>query len=118
MSLLTAVAVDCIIPRNSYKTLRFQIVDFDTGEWYSLVDHEVIMTVGADEVLVKSGNIFNASNGQVAFEFEPDDTKDLLARSYHADILIRDANSKLYWSGWSGTIAVVPFLSGEVENNE
>lgn len=118
MSLITAVAVDCIIPRNSYKDLRFQIINFDTGDNYNLINHEVTMTVGAGEVLVKNGIIVNASEGMVKFEFEPNDTRDLLARSYHADILIRDEDSDMYWPGWSGTIAVVPFLSGEVESNE
>ena len=119
MSLLTAVAVDCIVPRNTYKTLRFQILDYDTGNAYDLTGHEVILSMDSsragDGELVKYGSIFNASGGSVQFEFEPDDTKDLLARAYVADILVRDTTSELYWPGWSGSIAVVPFLKGVEE---
>ena len=117
MSLITAVAVDCIIPRNSNKTLRFQIIDLDTGTSYNLTGHTVIMTLGttrsADGALVKPGTVVSPTLGTIMFEFVPEDTKDMLARSYDADILIKDTNTSMYWPGWSGTIAVTPFLIGE-----
>lgn len=111
MSLLTAVAVDCIIPRGKNRDINFTIYDEDTNNVYDLTGHTVYMSLSRSRVtevslLYKEATIISAVGGQVTFKFSPADTKDLMVRSYDADILLKDATDN-EWPAFQGTVAIV-----------
>jgi len=117
MSLLTASSVDCTIPRGTYAIIRFEVYD-EYDNHYNLDDHTTTlyfyecMTTGKP-VIVKEGNIFNAELGRVYFEFEPEDTKDLMVRSYDVGLIVKDSGLKEYWAAYDGNIAVIQAPGGE-----
>lgn len=119
MSLLTAVAVDCVIPRGLNKTVNFTIFDLDLGGEYDLTDHTVTLYLSTSRtqppVVEKAGEIFNAATGSVRFNFTPEETGALLTRSYEGDLLVKDSNSGEMWAGWDGKIAITPFAVLEEE---
>ena len=113
MSLLTAVAVDCVIPRGTHKTLRFQIKDLDIGADYDLTGHSVVLRlfksmVSKALIVEKEGTLVNASEGKVSFTFVPEDTGGLMVRSYDCGIMVIDDSNSEYWPVFEGTVAVIP----------
>jgi len=113
VSLIIATAIDCILPRGKNKTLRFQIMDEDIDVIYNLANHSVYLVmmssrVGNDPPVVeKEGNVFAAAEGKVEFIFTGEDTEDLMARSYDADIIVVDDNTAREWPAFQGKLAVV-----------
>ena len=116
MSLIIATAVDCTVPRGTFKVIRFQIDD-DLGDPYNLTNHIVKLFLShnrneEDFFLEKEGNIFNAEAGTVEFDFIPGDTADLMSRSYDADIIVHDETTEEEWPAFHGSIAVTPSAGG------
>jgi len=126
MNLLTATAVDCSIPRNTDKRLEFEILNEQLGIPYNLTDHTVyllLITSRSDyePLIVKEGDVYSPTEGLVRFDFLPEDTALLLARSYDADIIVVSDTTNQKWPAFQGTIAVlatVPMPEEEEEEGE
>lgn len=110
MSFIIVKMVDCIVPRGGYKTIRLQVED-DLGENYDLTDHTAKLYLSRelgveDPLLEKEGSIFSVENGTVEFDFEPEDTEQLMLRSYDMEVIVTDSNSKEFWPALIGNLAV------------
>jgi hypothetical protein len=123
MSLLTATAVDCTVPRGTTKTLRFQINDLNAEAVYNLTGHTVKLLlstnrVSENSILTITGNITNPTQGWVEFDFAEADTESLMVRSYDADIIVTETSSGDRWTAFRGSIAVTPTIREETEEDE
>lgn len=129
MSFLIASSVDSTVPRGSYKNLGVEV--FSEGELYTLDNHTVTLYLSkswtyGDVLLEKEGvQVGSPELGRVLFRFEPEDTKDLMCRSYDMTIFVRDNDTEEEWPilfgkfGKSpvGKLAITPTVQKEEEEN-
>lgn len=119
MTLLTALATDTFVPQGSKKNLRLEILTTE-GNAFNLTGHTVHMVLspyrtGSEPVLQVNGDIIIAADGKVQFAFEPDDTKDLLAIAYSADVWVVETATEDAWPAWSGRIGITSVIPLEEE---
>jgi len=119
MSLLTATAVDCEVPRGSNKTIYFSILDED-GLDYDLTDHTVTLVMTTEreteEIICQIDGVVDiAYTNVVGFSFTPEDTEGLLCRAYNIDIIVEDNDTEYIYPPFRGSIGVTAMVLPEEE---
>ena len=114
MSVLAAHTTDTYIPQGSDREIRMEILT-EEGNAFNLTGHSVYMALssmrtGLAPLLQKEGTIVIAANGTVIFEFTPNDTEDLLAIAYSADVWVVNDSTGDKWPAWSGRIGVTSLI--------
>ncbi len=119
MSFATAVMVDTYVPRGTNKGVRALILD-DQGDAYNMTDHTATLRIAEswakpESLLEKEGTPFgDPADGRVVFDFAPEDTEDLMVRSYDLDIFVTDDATGDEWQAFHGTLGITPTLPSEV----
>lgn len=119
MSLITASAVDCELPRGSNKTIYFSIED-EEGLDYDLTDHTVTLVMTTEreteEVICQVDGVVDlADTSVVGFSFVPEDTEDLLCRAYNIDIIVEEDDTGYIYPPFRGSIGVTAMVTPEEE---
>ena len=112
--ILTAYATDTYIPQGTTRSLRMQI-QTEEGNDYNLTGHSVYMVFsnlrsGIAPVLQKEATIITATEGKISFDFDPEDTINLLSIGYPADVWVIHDSTGDKWPAWSGRIGITAII--------
>ena len=118
MSFVTAVLTDASVPRGSDKDLNALILD-DDGSVFDLTEYDVFLRLASSwtyrhTLIDKAGFTVDAPEGKCQFKFAPEDTENLMAMAYDANIRVVHKDTGKSWPAFSGRIGITPTLPEEV----